>query len=63
MVPRYVVQDAENALFLCPSDDGDVTYTHWLHEAGRFDGVEEATETARWLCLAGYFVTTVTEQN
>lgn len=53
---RFVVQDRESGLFLMPCN-GDVGFTRWLHEAGRFDGYEEAIDTAALLCHEGYFVT------
>lgn len=39
--------------------DGDVGFTPWAHEAGRFDGYAEASDTAALNCHEGYFVTQV----
>lgn len=39
--------------------NGDVGFTCWLHEAGRFDAYEEAIDTAALRCHEGYFVTPV----
>ena len=56
MFGRYfVVQDKESACFLCPQD-GDVGFTQWLNEAGRFDSEEEAIETASHHCGEGFIV-------
>jgi hypothetical protein len=57
---RFVVQDRESALFLM-SSDGDVGFTPWLHEAGRFDGYAEAVDTAALHCHEGYFVTQLSQ--
>lgn len=55
---RFVVQDKESALFLMPYE-GDVGFTPWAHEAGRFEGYGEACDTAALNCHEGYFVTQV----
>ncbi|MCD0494495.1 hypothetical protein B0T49_21770 [Chromobacterium violaceum] len=46
--PVWVVQDTDSGLFLYPSPDGDVGYTKFLSDAGRFDAIESAIETARF---------------
>jgi len=56
----FIVQDRESALFLCPQF-GDVGYTQWLHEAGRFDDEESAVETANFHCTEGFNVSTFFE--
>lgn len=55
---KFIVQDKESALFLMP-DEGDVGFTPWAHEAGRFDSYAEASDTAALNCHEGYFVTEV----
>lgn len=55
---KFIVQDAESNCFLCPIE-GDVGYTQWAHEAGRFDALDEAEDTAALHCFAGFFVTKV----
>jgi hypothetical protein len=55
---KFIVQDSESALFLMPYE-GDVGFTPWAHEAGRFDGFAEASDTAAQNCHEGYFVTEV----
>lgn len=55
---RFIVQDEESALFLMP-EEGDVGFTPWAHEAGRFDGYAEATDTAALNCHEGYFIVAV----
>jgi hypothetical protein len=55
---KFIVQDKESALFLTP-DDGEVGFTPWVHEAGRFEGYAEACDTAALNCHEGYFVTPV----
>lgn len=55
---KFIVQDKESALFLMP-DDGDVGFTPWAHEAGRFDAFAEARDTAELNCHEGFFVTQV----
>lgn len=52
------MQDVESKLFLMP-EDGDVGFTSWAHEAGRFDELAEAIDTAKMNCFAGFHVTTV----
>jgi hypothetical protein len=49
----FIVQDKESALFLCPHF-GDVSYTQWFDEAGRFDDEESAIETALVHCTEGF---------
>jgi hypothetical protein len=49
----FVVQDKESALFLCPHY-GDVSYTQWFDEAGRFEDQESAVETAHVHCTEGF---------
>jgi len=55
---KFIVQDKESALFLTPHD-GDVGFTQWAHEAGRFDAVVDAEETAQLHCDEGFFITMV----
>lgn len=55
---KFIVQDAESKFFLCPHD-GDVGYTQWVHEAGRFDALDEAEDTAAQNCFSGFYVTKV----
>lgn len=55
---KFIVQDKESALFLMPYE-GDVGFTTWAHEAGRFDSYAEAVDTAALNCHEGYFVTHV----
>lgn len=52
----FIVQDRETALFLMPSDDGDVGFTQWAHEAGRFIHVGEANDTAVMNCFEGFYI-------
>ena len=52
---KFIVQDKESALFLTP-EDGDVGFTPWAQEAGRFDGYAEACDTAALNCHEGFFV-------
>jgi hypothetical protein len=54
----FVVQEAESALFLT-SFQGDVGYTQWLHEAGRFDEVGEAMDTGNFMLGCPFHVTEV----
>ena len=62
MLPRkYIVQDLESKCFLYPSDCGDVGFTEFAHEAGRFDFFEEAEDTAKLNCFSGFFITPVFE--
>ncbi len=42
-------------------DDGDVGFTPWVHEAGRFECYAEAVDTAALNCSEGYFVTQVVQ--
>lgn len=56
----FIVQDRESALFLCPQF-GDVGYTQWLREAGRFDDEESAVETAHFHCTEGFNVSSFYE--
>lgn len=55
---RFVVQDKESGLFLMPLE-GDVGFTSWLHEAGRFDEFEEAADTGAMNCGEGFFISSV----
>lgn len=55
---KFIVQDKESGLFLTPVD-GDVGFTSWAHEAGRFDALDEAQDTAALHCDEGFFVTKV----
>lgn len=55
---KFIVQDKESAFFLMP-DQGDVGFTQWAHEAGRFDGYAEAVDTASVNCHEGFYVTEV----
>lgn len=59
---KFIVQDKESALFLMPVG-GDVGFTSWAHEAGRFDGYGEAIDTAALNCHEGYFVTEVLQSS
>jgi hypothetical protein len=59
---KFIVQDKESALFLMPVE-GDVGFTPWAHEAGRFDGYGEAIDTAALNCHEGYFVTEVLQSS
>jgi hypothetical protein len=59
-VPRYIVQDRESKLFLMPSE-GDVGYTPWMVEAGRFDEMDAAIDTAHLHCSEGFDVVKVCE--
>lgn len=56
---RFIVQDKESALFLTPTVDGDVGFTQWAHEAGRFESLDEAEETAALHCDEGFYVSRV----
>lgn len=58
---KFIVQDKESALFLMPVE-GDVGFTPWAHEAGRFDAFADAIDTAALNCHEGYFVTQVMQQ-
>ena len=55
---KFIVQDKESALFLMPVH-GDVGFTTWAHEAGRFDGYADAVDTAALNCHEGFYVTEV----
>ena len=54
----FIVQEAETALFLTPHQ-GDVGYTQFAHEAGRFDEMDEAVDTANFVLSTPFFVTEV----
>jgi hypothetical protein len=54
----FIVQDAESGLFLMPLE-GDVGYTQWAHEAGRFDELAEAVDTAQFVLTGQFHVTEV----
>ena len=49
----WLVQDRETGCFLYPHT-GDVGFTPWLREAGRFDSEEEARDTASFHCGEGF---------
>ncbi len=51
----FIVQDRETALFLFP-EFGDVGFTLWLEQAGRFSDEESAVETALIHCGEGFFL-------
>lgn len=55
---KFIVQDKESALFLMP-EEGDVGFTPWAHEAGRFDAYGEASDTAALNCHEGFFIVAV----
>ncbi|WP_070219016.1 hypothetical protein [Janthinobacterium sp. HH102] len=55
---KLIVQDKESALFLMPVE-GDVGFTPWAHEAGRFDAYAEAYDTAVINCHEGFFIVSV----
>jgi hypothetical protein len=55
---KFIVQDKESALFLMPVE-GDVGFTPWAHEAGRFDVHAEASDTAVLNCHEGFFIVAV----
>lgn len=57
---KFIVQDKESALFLMPYE-GDVGFTPWAHEAGRFDSHSEAVDTAVLNCHEGFFVVEVVQ--
>lgn len=54
----FIVQDAESGLFLMPLD-GDVGYTQWAHEAGRFDELVDAVDTGHFVLTGSFHVTEV----
>lgn len=54
----FVVQESESALFLT-SCQGDVSYTQWLHEAGRFEDSGEAFDTGNFILSCPFHVTEV----
>lgn len=54
----FIVQDAESGLFLMPFE-GDVGYTKWAHEAGRFDELGDAVDTGKFILDGQFFVTEV----
>ena len=56
----YVVQDDESGLFLMPLD-GDVGYTQWLHEAGRFEELAEAVDTGEFVLSGKFQITGVSK--
>lgn len=49
-----VVQDSSGA-FLAPSESGDVCFVNMINQAGRFDDLEVATESAENHC-EGYVI-------
>lgn len=58
----FVVQDRCTGEFLCPSVDGDVGFTMYLSEAGKFYEVETAIETAELHLDDDYKVSTFYER-
>jgi hypothetical protein len=54
----FIVQDAESGLFLTPVE-GDVGYTQWAHEAGRFEELSEAVDTAQFVLSGKFHITEV----
>lgn len=54
----FIVQESESALFLS-SSQGDVSYTQWLHEAGRFEDSAEAFDTGNFVLSGPFHVTEV----
>lgn len=60
-VVLFIVQDSESKCFLMP-EDGDVGFTSWAHEAGRFADYGEAVDTAELHCYEGFHVTKVVDQ-
>lgn len=54
----FIVQDAESGLFLTPVE-GDVGYTKWAHEAGRFDELADAVETGKFVLDGEFHITEV----
>jgi hypothetical protein len=54
----FIVQESDTALFLKPHE-GDVGYTQWAHEAGRFDEAAEAYDTADFVLSTSFYVTEV----
>ncbi len=54
-VQVYLVQDRASGLFLKPQD-GDVSYTPFVNEAGHFDAREAAFETAIDCCEPGFII-------
>ena len=57
----YVVQEVESGQFLCPYT-GDVGYTHRLKDAGTFDTLEDAFETAADHCDEAFDVVAVLKE-
>lgn len=50
-----VVQDC-SGMFLGQSASGDVTFVKMINDAGRFDDLEVATDSAERLCGEGYHI-------
>lgn len=44
-----IVQDSDGT-FLAPSDSGDVCFVREVSKAGRFDDLEQATDSAEMYC-------------
>lgn len=51
----FVVQDTDSGQFMCPYE-GDVSYTKFLRDAGRFHDPESAYETAQFHLGPNYIV-------
>lgn len=49
-----IVQDSSGA-FLAQSESGDICFTHFVTQAGRFEDLEVATEAAETHC-DGYVI-------
>ncbi len=58
----FVVQDRQSGEFMCPSVDGDVGYTMYLSEAGKFYELETAIETAELHLDGDYKISTFYER-
>ena len=54
----FVVQDLQSFMFLMPQD-GAVGFTSALHDAGHFEGYEEAFETAVMVLGDGFKISRV----
>lgn len=55
--PVWVVQDRDTGRFLCPDPNGDVGFTRYLGDAGRFLDAESAIDTARFQLGDSFVVT------
>lgn len=58
----FIVQDEESGLFLTPIS-GDVGFTTFVRDAGLFDGIAEACDTAALNCHEGYSVIQIVAMN